>query len=177
MKHWPSDLAKIVSVHHKVDISPVWYFQMCFPVNNLQVQTTLSHDIFGSKPISAQLQTWDGRRWISLRSSGTDFESKCIFVCWIVILGDNDVSFEFRLARRFIISDVDSLLSCFLISLYIWAILWIISHARLRSIFFAQLLIMIYNFTNPVLLLFLCVSWPYSLQFTRLITEQVYLHE
>ena len=36
---------------------------------------------------------------------------------------------------------------------------------------------MIDTFTNPVLLLFLCLSWPSSVILTCLITEQVYLDD
>ena len=36
---------------------------------------------------------------------------------------------------------------------------------------------MIDNFTNPVLLFFLCLSWPSYILFTLLITDQVYLDD
>ena len=36
---------------------------------------------------------------------------------------------------------------------------------------------MLETFTNIVLLFLLCISWPYSLQLIRLITERVYLHD
>ena len=84
--------------------------------------------------ISSQFQTWDGQGWISLRSLGTVFRSIGIVGHWIEIFGvigdDNGVFFEFRLALRFRISYVDSSLSCSLISLYIWDILWNISHDK-----------------------------------------------
>ena len=174
-------MVKIRAVHQKEDLSPVWYFQMHFPVNNFYVQTTLSHDPFGSKPILLQFQTWYGRGWISLRYLGTFFCSRFIDICLIYILGvisyDDDVWFEFRLPRRFRISSVASSLSCSLISLYIWAVLWNITHASLVSICLSLLLIILETFTNPVLFLFLCLSWPSSVPLTCLITDKVYLDD
>ena len=36
---------------------------------------------------------------------------------------------------------------------------------------------MLYTFNDPVLILFLCISWPSSIHLTRLITERVYLDD
>ena len=109
------------------------------------------------------------------------FGSIGIVGCWIEILGaigyENDVLFEFRLSRRFRISSVASSISCSLISLYIWYILWNISHAGLGSICLTLLLLMLYTFTNNVLLFFLCVSYTSSIQLTRFINQQIYLDD
>ena len=154
---------------------------MRFPVKKLYVQTTLIHDPFGSKPIPSQLQTWDGLGWIYLMSLGTVFWSILIFGCWIEILGgigdNNDVWFEFRLAWIFRISSVVSTLSCSLIYLYIWSILWNTSHASIGSLCLALLLLMLDTFTDHILLFFLWLSWPSSIWLTCLITEQVYLYD
>ena len=170
-------MVNIRSVHQKGALSPVWDFQMRFPVMNLYVQTTLSHDPFGLKPISSQFQTWDGRSWIYLRSLGAVFESRFIVGCWIEILGvignDGDVWFEFRLVKIFIISYVASSFSCSLISPYIRAILWNTSHSSLGSLCPVMLLLMLDTFTDSFLIFFLCLSWPSSI----LITEQVYLDD
>ena len=100
---------------------------------------------------------------------------------WIEILGlignENDVLFEFRLSRIFRISSVDYSLSCYLIFLYIWSILWNITHASLGSLCLDLLLLMIDTFTNNVLIFFPCVSRPSYLLSNRLITEWVYLHD
>ena len=91
---------------------------------------------------------------------------------WIEILGpigdDNEVSFELRLARRFRISSVDSSLSRYLISLYIWDILCNIIHDSLGSIYLALLFLMLDTFTNTILLFLLCISRPYSLRIDSL---------
>ena len=123
MKHWPSALAKIRSVHQKGYLSPVWDFQIRLPVKNLYVQTTLIHNPLVSKPILSQFQTWYGRGWISFRYLGNVFGSRGIVGCSIEILGvigdDNVVLFELKVSRRFRISFVASSLSCSLISIYI----------------------------------------------------------
>ena len=90
---------------------------------------------------------------------------------------DDDLWFEFRLTWRFITSSIDSSLSCYPIYLYIWDILWNISHASLGSLCLALLLLMIYTLTNNVLLFFLCLSWPSYVPLNRLITEQEYLDD
>ena len=108
---------------------------------------------------------------------GYCFRVKRHYFCWIEILdviGDyNDIFFEFSLAQRFRISSVASSFSCSLIYLYIWAILWKISHSSLGSLCLALLLLMLDTFNNPVLLFFFCVSWPSSIQATRFITGRV----
>ena len=161
MKHWTSALVKIISVHQKEDLSPVWDFQMRFPVKNLQVQITMSHDLFGLKPISSQFQTWDGRGWIYFRYLGTVFRSRFIVGCWIEILGvignDDDVLFNFRLAQIFRISSVAPSLYCSLIYLYIWSILRNTSHASLGSLCLALLLMIL----KPSLILFYYFSFTY----------------
>ena len=178
MKHWISALEKSIAVHQKGSLSPDWDLKMRFLVKNLYVQKNLSHDPFGSNPISPQLKTWDGQGWISLKSLGTVFGSIFIFGCWIEILGvigdEDDLLFEFSLAWIFRISYVASSLSCSLISLYIWAILWNISHASLESLCLDLLLLMLDTFTNPVLLFFLWLSWVSSRLFTCLMNERVY---
>ena len=94
------------------------------------------------------------------------------------LIGDgNEVLFEFRLARRFIISSVASSFSCSLISLYIWSILWNINHASRVSLCLALLLLILDTFTNTVFLFFLLLSWPYYLQLTFLITNRLYLDD
>ena len=40
-----------------------------------------------------------------------------------------------------------------------------------------MLLLILCTFTNDILMLFLCVAWPYSLRLTHLITERVYLDD
>ena len=174
-------MVKIRALHQKGDLSPVWYFQMRFTVKKLLVKTTLSHDPFWLKPISSQFQTWDGQGWIYLRPLGTVFWSRFIVgyqIIILVVIGDyNDVLFEFRLARRFRISCVASSLSCSLIFLYIWAILWNISHAILGSLCLALLFLMLDTFTNPVLLFLIFLPCTSSVRFTCLITERVYLDD
>ena len=51
------------------------------------------------------------------------------------------------------------------------------SHSSIGSLCLAMLLLMIDTFTNPVMLFFLCLSWPSSKFFTRLITERVYWND
>ena len=154
---------------------------MYSPVKNLYVKTTLSHNRLGPNPISSKFQTWDVRGWGSLRCLGTFFWWRGIVGYWIEVLGlivdDNDVLFEFRLVQRFRISSIASSLSCSLIYLYIWGILLNIIHAILGSLLFSLLFLMIDNFTDPVLLFFLWISWPLSLLLTQFITEWVYLDD
>ena len=134
----------------------------------------------GSNSISSQIQTWDGRGCIYLRSPGTVFGSTGVFGSWIEILGligvENDVFFDFRLSQIFRISSYASSRYCYLKYLYIWAILWNNIHASLVSLCLTLLFIMLGTLTNPVLFFLLCISWSSSLWLNRLITERVYLH-
>ena len=131
--------------------------------------------------ISSQFQTWDGQGWIYFRSSGTVFGSRGIVGCSIEILGvlgdENAVLFELNFSRRFRISSVAYSLSCYLISLYIWSILWNIIYASLGSLCLDMLLLMLDTFTNHVLLFFLWLSWPSSILFTHLMTERIYWYD
>ena len=126
--------------------------------NLIDVETNATSHPLGLKPISSKFQNWDGRGWISFRSSGTFFGSKGIVGSWIEILGligdKNDALFEFRLAQRFRISSISYSLYCSLISIYIWDILWNIFHARRGSLCLALLLPMLETLTNTVLLFF-----------------------
>ena len=132
---------------------------------------TFSHDPLGSNPISSQFHTCDGRGCFSFMSLGTDFGSRGFVGCSIERLGvpgdETVVLFELNLSQRFRISYVASSLSCCLIYLYIWSILWNSSHASIGSLCPNMFLLMLDTFTNPVLLLFLWLSWPSYIFFTQ----------